>query len=71
LDVAVLQVGGNKRKYAAMLQSSSRAGVRVSMISRLLGALFLSLWVAGVLGLDFRGMALMGRISAGRENKAV
>ena len=43
LDVAVGQVGGHKRKYAAMLLSSSRAGVKVSMVSLLLGALFLSL----------------------------
>ena len=42
-DVAVGQVGGHKRKYAAMMQSSSRAGVKVSMLSLLLGALFLSL----------------------------
>ena len=28
-----------------------------------------SLWVAGVLGLDFRGMALMGRISARRGKR--
>ena len=49
LDVAVGQVGGHKRKYAAMLQSSSRAGVKVSMLSLLLGALFLSLggWCSG------------------------
>ena len=33
LDVAVGQVGGHKRKYAAMMQSSSRAGVKVSMLS--------------------------------------
>jgi hypothetical protein len=68
LDVAVGQVGGHKRKYAAMLQSSSRAGVKVSMISLLLGALF-SLWVVGALGLDFRGMVLMGRISARCDNR--
>ena len=50
LDVAVGRVGGHKRKYAAMLlQSSSRAGVKVSMLSLLLGALFLSLggWCSG------------------------
>ena len=33
LDVTVGQDGGHKRKYAAMLQSSSRAGVKVSMLS--------------------------------------
>jgi hypothetical protein len=60
LDVAVGQVGGHKRKYAAMLQSSSRAGVKVSMISLLLGALFLSL--GGWRSLFSRD-ALMGRIS--------
>ena len=43
LDVAVGQVGGHKRKYAAMIQSSSRAGVKVSMTSLLHGSLFLSL----------------------------
>jgi len=43
LDVAVGQVGGQKRQYAAMMQSSLGAGVKVSMISLLLGALFLSL----------------------------
>ena len=72
LDVAVGQVGGHKRKYAAMMQSSSRASVKVSKLSLLLGALFLSL-VVGVLGLDFRGMALVGasrrlnRFNNGRE----
>src|SRR5210317_2254085 len=38
LDVAVGQDGGHKRKYAAMTQSSSRAGVKVSMLALLLGA---------------------------------
>jgi hypothetical protein len=33
LDVAVWRVGGHKRKYAAMMQSSSRAGVKASMLS--------------------------------------
>ena len=45
LDVAVGQVGGHKRKYAVMVLSSSRAIVKVSMLSLLLGALFLSLGV--------------------------
>ena len=68
LDVAVGQVGGHKRKYAAMLQWSSRAGVKVSMLSLLLGARS-SCWVVGILGLDFRGMVLKGRISARRKVK--
>ena len=51
-----------------MTLSSSRAIVKVSMLSLFLGALFLS-WVVGVLGLDFRGMAPMGRISARREKR--
>ena len=33
LDVAVGQVGGHKRKYAAMMLPSSRAGVKVCMLS--------------------------------------
>jgi hypothetical protein len=58
LDVAVGQVGGHKRKYAVMMQSS-RVGVKVSMLSLLLGALFLSL-CSWCLGLDFRGRPSWG-----------
>jgi hypothetical protein len=59
LEVAVGQVGGHKRKYAAMMaammQSSSRAGVQVSALSLPSRRPVLSL--GGLCSrLDFRGM---------------
>ena len=47
LDVAVGQVGGHKRKYAAMLQSSSRAIFKVSMMISSFSAPCSSFWVIG------------------------
>jgi len=46
-----------------MLQSSSRAGVKVSMLFSSLAPCPLFGWLV-FSGLDFRGMAPMGRISA-------
>jgi hypothetical protein len=70
LDVAVGRFGGHKRKYAAMLQqSSSRAGVKVSMLSLpsqrpvpLFG--WLVFWVS-----VFAGWVSWGRIPARYENR--
>ena len=62
LDVPVGQVGGHKRKYAAMMQSSSKAGVKVSMLSLSFSSASFSLWDVGISQSRFSRVALVGRI---------
>ena len=70
LDVAVGQVGGHKRKYAAMMMPLSRAIVKsVDALPPSRRPVPLFGRVVGDLDLNFRGMAPMGRISARREKR--